>query len=228
MPTVLITGAARGLGLEFVRQYAADGWQVVGTCRNLDHLDDHEGLFGNSLSRLNLYELDVSDFGEIDDVASRIEEREIDLLICNAGIMGPRHVEAEGDAEEWLETLQINAVAPVLLARRLRTRLAAVGGKAVAITSRMGSIADNTSGGSLAYRSSKAALNAAWKSLSFEFARDGIASAVFHPGWVQTDMGGKDAPLTPEESIAGMRRVIAGLKVGAFGFYNYDGATIPW
>ena len=228
MPTVLITGVMRGLGLEFVRQYAADGWRVVGTGRNLDHLDDFEGLFGESGRSLDLHELDLRNVGDVDEFGARLPAGEIDLFIANAGMMGPRHIEAEDDAEEWRETLTVNAVAPVLLAQRLRNRLAASGGKAVAITSRMGSIAENSSAGAIAYRSSKAALNAAWKSLALAFEKDGIAAAVLHPGWVQTDMGGRSAPITPEQSVAGMRRVIAGLTPGKFGFYNYDGASIPW
>jgi NAD(P)-dependent dehydrogenase (short-subunit alcohol dehydrogenase family) len=99
----------------------------------------------------------------------------------------------------------------------------------VAITSKMGSIADNNSGGYIAYRSSKAALNAAWRSLSIDVARQGITAAVLHPGWVQTRMGGASAPLTPEQSVSGMRQVIAGLTPEqSGGFFNYDGAVIPW
>jgi NAD(P)-dependent dehydrogenase (short-subunit alcohol dehydrogenase family) len=107
--------------------------------------------------------------------------------------------------------------------------VAAAQGKLVAITSKMGSIEDNTSGGYVAYRSSKAALNAAWKSLAIDSARDGVIAAVLHPGWVQTRMGGPSAPLTPEQSVADMRRTIAGLDAARCGgFFNHDGTPIPW
>jgi NAD(P)-dependent dehydrogenase (short-subunit alcohol dehydrogenase family) len=224
MPTVLITGANRGLGLEFARAYAADGWQVLATCRS----KDRAGTLADMVRNVQVEELDLADLADVQGFADRLSVPAIDLLVSNAGVMGPGRIETPDDAREWLQALQANAVAPVLLARRLAPKLKTAKGKAVAVTSRMGSIADNDSGGAIAYRSSKAALNAAWKSLAIELARDGVSAAVLHPGWVQTRMGGSSAPLTPEQSVAGMRRVIAGLTPERFGFYNYDGATIPW
>ncbi len=121
------------------------------------------------------------------------------------------------------------AVAPVLMAEALMPNLRAAAGKAVAVTSRMGSISDNGSGGFIAYRSAKAAINAAWTSLAIDHQSDPVAFGLLHPGWVQTRMGGASAPVTPEDSIAGMRQVIAGLEPsGRAPFLDYQGQTVPW
>lgn len=225
MPTVLITGANRGIGLEFARQYAAEGWRVIATAR------DPAGATG-----LNALEGDVTvrpldfdrDFFEI-DWSGVVGTEPLELLIANAGTWGPREIVTIDDAADWINALAVNSVAPVVLAKAALPLVAAAKGKMVAITSKMGSIGDNGSGGYIAYRSSKAALNAAWRSLAIDVAPQGVAAAVLHPGWVQTRMGGASAPLTPEQSVAGMRRVIAGLGPDQSGsFFNYDGTSIPW
>lgn len=225
MPTVLITGANRGIGLEFTRQYAADGWKVVATARDAAGAQEIDTVDGDvSVRRLDL----DGDFFEIDWNGIAGSEP-IDLFIANAGTLGPRRIDTVDDAAAWINAMAVNSVAPVLLAHRLLPLVAAAGGKMVAITSKLGSIADNTSGGHIAYRASKAALNAAWRSLAIDVAPQGVVAVLLHPGWVQTRMGGSSAPLAPEQSVAGMRRVIDGLtpeKSG--GFYNYDGTIIPW
>ena len=220
MPTLLITGANRGLGLEFVRQYAADGWKVIATVRNPDRADDLRRVPGD----IRIEPLDVADVDQIRAFAGRIDEP-IDHLICNAGVMGKYN---EVDPDSWAYTLRVNVIAPTMLALALVDRIAP-GGKVVAITSKMGSIADNESGGGIIYRSSKAALNAAWRSLAIDWRDRDLAVAMLHPGWVQTDMGGAQAPTPPEESIAGLRRVIAGLTREQSGsFLDYQGNEIPW
>ena len=225
MPTIFITGANRGLGLEFARQYAADGWNVIATARNPDEASELKALPGD----VSVEALDVRDFGAAAGLADRLSGRPIDVLIANAGTWGPQRIESAADAEAWMETFAVNSVAPVLVARALLGPVEAARGKMIAITSRMGSIADNDSGGYVAYRASKAALNAAWKSLAIEAAGRGVVAAVLHPGWVQTRMGGASAPLRPPESVAGMRRVIAGLTPAqSGGFFNHDGTVIPW
>jgi NAD(P)-dependent dehydrogenase (short-subunit alcohol dehydrogenase family) len=225
MPTVLITGANRGLGLEFARQYAAEGWRVIGTARDPRQAGELGSLGGDVTVRA--LDLDT-DFFEI-DWSGVAGSEPLDLFIANAGTWGPQRIEQVEDAAEWVNALAVNSVAPVLLAQMLLPNVAAAKGKMVAVTSKMGSIADNNSGGYIAYRSSKAALNAAWRSLAIDVAPQGVTAAVLHPGWVQTRMGGSSAPLRPEQSVAGMRQVIAGLTPErAGGFYNYDGATIPW
>lgn len=218
MSTVLITGAGRGLGLEFARQYAADGWRVVATVRDDAAAAKLDGIAAR------VERLDVADLGSLDAFATRLADESFDVAILNAGVYGPR----EPEAQAWLDTFTVNTIAPTLLARALAPRIAP-GGKMVAITSKMGSIADNTSGGMIAYRSSKAALNAAWKSLALDLRGRPLTTAVLHPGWVQTDMGGASAPTTPQESITGLRQVIAGLEPRQSGaFLDFQGNTIPW
>lgn len=217
MPTVLITGANRGIGLEFARQYSADGWDVVATVR--EHSPELDAL-NVQVERLDMRNLDaVATFGE------RLDS--LDLLIANAGTYGPKSPQSGQDGEEWLETFAINAVAPYILARSVLEPVARSEGKLIAISTKMGSIEDNDSGGFIAYRSSKSALNSAWRSLAVD--NPGVICAVLHPGWVQTRMGGASAPLDPGQSIAGMRQVIEGLGREQSGsFFAYDGTTVPW
>lgn len=223
MPTVLITGANRGLGLEFARQYAAEGWDVIGTCR-----DPREAGELATLTDVRIEALDMTDMAAVAGFAAGLDGMRLDLLIANAGLMEPRGPVNLDYAQAWLQTLTVNAVAPVLLAYALKARLVR-GGKAIAITSKMGSLSDNGSGGYYAYRSSKAALNAAWRSLALDWRTEGIAAAVLHPGWVRTRMGGPNGLIDASESIAGMRRVIDQLRLEQTGgFFNYDGAQIPW
>jgi NAD(P)-dependent dehydrogenase (short-subunit alcohol dehydrogenase family) len=218
MPTVLITGANRGIGLEFARQYSADGWDVVATVR--EHSPELDAL-NVQVERLDMRNLDaVATFGE------RLDS--LDLLIANAGTYGPKSPQSGQDGEEWLETFAINAVAPYLLARSVLEPVARSEGKLIAISTKMGSIEDNTSGGYIAYRSSKSALNMAWHSLAIDNSGK-VICAVIHPGWVQTRMGGRSAPLSPEDSVSGMRKVIDDLTPEDSGaFFSHDGSRIPW
>jgi NAD(P)-dependent dehydrogenase (short-subunit alcohol dehydrogenase family) len=218
MARVLITGANRGIGLEFARQYAADGWEVIATARQASPELERLGV------RIEL--LDVGDFAAVEGFPDRIGAP-LDLFIANAGVSGPQRIDSAEAAAEWQRVHAVNAVAPTLLAERLAPRMAA-GGKMAAVTSRMGSVADG-SGGYLAYRSSKAALNAAWHNLALDLAPLGIAMILFHPGWVKTDMGGPNAQVEPAESVAGMRRVIEELRPAqSGGFVDYRGDPIPW
>jgi NAD(P)-dependent dehydrogenase (short-subunit alcohol dehydrogenase family) len=219
MPTVLITGANRGLGLEFARQYAGDGWEVIATARETG---DALGSLGVRVEKLDMRDLDaVAGFG------AGIER--LDLLIANAGTYGPRSATNAEDARGWVETFAVNTIAPFLLAQSVLEQVATARGKLIAISTRMGSIEDNSSGGFIAYRSSKAALNMAWRNLAIEVRGRGVVAAMFHPGWVQTRMGGAQAPLEPKVSVAGMRRVIDGLGPEQSGrFFSYDGSEVPW
>ncbi len=224
MPTIVITGANRGIGLEFVRQYAAEGWSVIATVRDLDAAGELRAIKGD----VRVETLAVADLADVERFADRMGDLSPDLLIANAGTSKPEQIEDAGDAAAWAEMMTVNAISPVLLARRMAPSLPR-SAKLVAITSKMGSIEDNGSGGWIPYRASKAALNAAWKSLAIELKPRGLSLAMLHPGWVQTRMGGPNAPLQPAESVAAMRRTIAGLGPDQTGaFLNYDGAPIPW
>ena len=219
MPTVLITGANRGIGLEFARQYTADGWGVIGAARRPDAASELHRL------GVEVQKLDAADPASIAALAASLGERPIDLLIANAGVFGGNDL----DPVAWEEVLRTNLIGPTLLAQALRPNVAASGLKRmVALTSAMASIAE-TGGGQIPYRSSKAALNMAWRNLALEYARDGIAVAVISPGWVQTDMGGPNASISAEESVAGMRRVIDTLSPRQSGrFLSWDGRELPW
>lgn len=219
MPKVLITGANRGIGLEFARQYAADGWEIIATLRQSSSELDQLGV---TVETLQMDDLDaVAGFGE------RIGNP-LDLLIANAATDKPTRSETAEDGRGWAEMMVINTVAPLLLARSLLPRMSE-GGKLIAISSRMGSIAENSSGGYVPYRSSKAALNAAWRSLAVEVRPRGLVAAVLHPGWVKTRMGGPNAPLPTGDSVSAMRRVIAELGPDrSGGFFGDDGSEIPW
>ena len=217
MPKVLITGANRGLGLEFARQYKNAGWEIVATAR--ESSPELDGL-GVEVDKLEMSDLDaVERFGK--------GFGRLDLLIANAGTYGPREVRDAKAGRQWAETFIVNTIAPFLLAQAVLPAVKSARGKLIAVSTKMGSIADNTSGGFIAYRSSKSALNSAWRSLAV--GNPDVVCAVLHPGWVQTRMGGSSAPLGPEESIAGMRRVIDSLgPEQSGGFFAYDGAEVPW
>ena len=225
MPTVLVTGAGRGLGLEFAKQYAADGWRVIATVRDPKKAGALQAL-GDAIT---VHRLDVRDFKATAELGRELAREAIDVVIANAGISPGHKVSiAEIDEDAWLETFAVNSVAPMALAGALLPALKrGEAKKLVAISSRMGSIAENTAGGSYPYRASKAALNAAWHSLANDHRE--VIAVVVHPGWVRTDMGGSGAPVGPTESITGMRRVIAQLKPSDSGrFFDFEGKELPW
>jgi len=227
MPTVLITGANRGLGLEFVRQYAANGWRVIATCRNPLGLGDLAQAQGN----IEIHGLDVTDTRQVDKLAAELDGQCIDVLINNAGIYGPRtNSPTDFDTAQWAQVFAVNVMAPLKVAGAFIPHLShSHNAKIITVSSKMGSMHDNTSGGSYIYRSSKAALNAVMKSLSIDVLENKISVAVLHPGWVQTDMGGPSALIDAKTSVAGMHKVINGLTIDKTGhFYNYDGAPIAW
>jgi NAD(P)-dependent dehydrogenase (short-subunit alcohol dehydrogenase family) len=222
MPTVLITGAGRGIGLEFARQYAADGWEVIATVRD----PAQSGALAAIGARVE--PLDMRDLDALAAFPARLGGLPLDLFIANAGISGPQRIADAAAGGEWQQVHAVNAVAPTLLAEALLANVLAAEGTMAAITSRMGSIADS-SGGYIAYRASKAALNAAWRALALDLTGRPVILALLHPGWVKTDMGGANAPLTLAASVAGMRSVIAGLTPAKSGaFLDYRGEPLPW
>lgn len=228
---VLITGANRGIGLEFTRQYLQQGWQVIACCREPGSADELQQLAGNQLTakQLKIEQLDVADFDQIDRLAAKLKGQALDILINNAGIYhgsSLQHVDYQG----WAESFKVNSMAPLKMTQAFLTHIAASQGKKVAtLTSKMGSIDDNTSGGSYIYRSSKTAVNMVMKSLALDLQPQGIAAVTLHPGWVQTDMGGSNALINTQQSVAGMRQVIDALKLASSGrFVAYDGNEIAW
>ena len=227
MPTVLVTGAGRGIGLEFARQYAADGWNVIATIR-----DPAKGAPVAALgNQVEVHLLDVNDRGAIDRLARALRGRAIDALICNAGIYGDRPKQEFGavDWAEWEAVLRTNVMAPMALAESFVDHLAAGERKLIVMmTSQMASTAE-TSGGSYVYRTSKAALNNVAKSLSVDLQSHSITVIAMDPGWVKTDMGGPNAQITPELSVRSMRKLFAKAGARQTGQYlRYDGATHPW
>ena len=227
MPTVLITGANRGLGLEYARQYAADGWRVIATCRDPESATELTSLEG----QVDIHALDIGDHGQIQSLAKSLRKEVIDLLLNNAGVYGPRPSKLGGiEYDAWEDVMRINAMSPLKVCESFRTHIAASDFKKIAVmSSKMGSMGDNGSGASYVYRSSKAALNAVMKSLSVDLAARGISVVILHPGWVRTDMGGPGGLIDAHESVSGLRRVIEGLSLENSGrFYNYDGREIPW
>lgn len=227
MPSILITGANRGLGLEFARQYAGEGWRVFAACR----APDTAAALGAVDGDVSIHRLDIGDREEIGALADELAGEAIDVLLNNAGVYGPRNPRLDTmDYESWAETLRINTLSPFAVIAAFVDHVGRGDHrKIVALSSRMGSMGDNSAGGSYIYRSSKAALNAVMKSLSIDLAGRGMTCCVLHPGWVRTDMGGPGGAIEAPESVAGMRRVIARLSPADNGcFYNYDGAEIPW
>lgn len=231
MTTVLITGANRGLGLEFVRQYAAEGWQVIAACRQLGQATELNKL-AQDYPSIQLETLDVAEFEQIDALAKKLANQPIDVLINNAGIYGDERGHGFGqlDYQAWTKTLTVNTQAPVKMAEAFLPQIKQGENKLViTVSSLMGSIADNGSGGSLLYRSSKSAVNSAMKSLAIDLNDQGIGTLILHPGWVRTDMGGPNGLIDVEESVTGMRKVIADFTLAQTGtFVKYDGAIAPW
>ena len=227
MPTVLITGASRGIGLQFTRQYAGEAWRVLACCRNPDGAGDLAAVAGE----VEIFALDVDDGASVAALAGMLKGRAIDVLINNAGIMGQRDA-ARGsiDYDAWAGCMATNVMGPMRVAEALADNLlAGADKKLVTISSRMGSIGENGAADSIVYRSSKAAVNMVVKCLANDLGPKGVTAIVFHPGWVRTDMGGPAAAVAPEASAAGMRQVIAGLSEADNGrFFNYDGSPIPW
>ena len=231
MPSALITGANRGIGLEFARQYLAEGWRVYACCRDPDSAFELRPLADTSDDQLRIMTLDVTDSATIKAAVSELDGQAIDLLLNNAGVMGPRSQTIGNiDYDAWAKVLDTNTMGPMRVSEAFVDNFARSDRKLiVTLTSGMGSLADNTSGGSIAYRSSKAAVNMVMRSLAIDLAPRGITCVVVNPGWVQTDMGGPNAKITPSESVTKLRRLIETLGPAQSGkFLNYDGCEYPW
>jgi len=230
MATVLVIGANRGIGLEFTKQYLARGEQVIGTCRDAAAADELQQLKAEN-ENLQILSLDVSSDESLAAFPAQLGDTAVDVFINNAGVYGPRDsVFGNVDEQNWLPVLRINSIAPMLLTQLIIDNLRkGQGKKLLYVTSKMGSIDDNKGGGSYVYRSSKAALNAIVKSIAVDLSSEGFTAAVLHPGWVQTDMGGRNALIDTQTSVSGMISVIDNLSSSHAGcFFNFDGNMIPW
>ena len=225
MSNILITGANRGIGLEFTRQYLARGERVIACCRNPEQATALQSL---QCGELEILPLDVSDQESISSLSSALTGRKLSLFINNAGIYGANQGLDQFEPQEWIHVLQVNTIAPLLLTRALLPYFQA-GTKLAFLSSKMGSISDNTSGSAYIYRSSKTALNQVVRSLSHDLKDRGISVVALHPGWVKKDMGGPNALIDSQTSVEVMISVIEQLDASSSGgFYNYDGSQIHW
>lgn len=240
MPTVLVTGAARGLGLEFARQYCSRGWRVLAAVRDPARAAALEALRNHAPDHLAIHSLDVMDHASIDRLAMLLRDQPIDVLINSAGSMGRGSFAKEGlgfgrfgssDYDDWAQVFRLNVMGPMKMAEAFVEHVAASGSKKIiTLTSIVGSIAKNRVGSLYAYRASKAAVNAIMRSMAIDLAKShGIAATVMHPGWVRTEMGGPNADIDAETSVCGMIRVIDALTIESAGrYWMYDGSELPW
>lgn len=228
----MITGANRGIGLEFARRYCQNGWQVIALVRH-----QSDALEALTVRGLEIISCDLTDTQELEAVAGQLASQEIDLLINNAGVMGTSTFSETGkhkqglhdfDRSEWQQVFETNVFTPAHLTSLLLEQLND-GARVVTISSSMGSISGNNFGGWFAYRASKAAVNALMKSTALELAERGIVSLALHPGWVQTDMGGAHADIDTATSVAGMMKVIDEITIEDSGsFLSFDGRELPY
>lgn len=229
MSQVFITGANRGIGLALTKLYLRDGWDVVACCRTPAQADDLLYLISDNPG-LEVYQLDVTDNDAVNELAVELRDRAFDVLINNAGYYGPHNMGlGDLDLNEWRQVIEINTIAPLNIVQAFLPHLKQARGTVVNMTSKMGSMEDNHSGGSYFYRSSKAALNAITKSLSIDLAVYGMKAIVVHPGWVRTEMGGPHGLIDTQQSATGIKQLIDNLDDKQNGgFFDYQGNIIPW
>lgn len=222
MPTALILGASRGIGLELARQYRQDGWRVLATYRKPEDAGRLKALGAEA------HKLDVTSADSIAALGWTLDGEHVDAAWLVAGVYGPRHdgFPTQADFDNVMHT---NVLSAMRLLPIVAPMVAAAGGKLAVISSKMGSIGARHSTMGTLYRASKAALNSVLVDTSINFASQGVTCVAFHPGWVKTDMGGDTASITAEESVTGLRATLASLTAADNGkFLNYDGTPIPW
>ena len=239
MATALITGANRGLGLEFVRRLSLMGWRVLATCRSPEQAEALRAIAAESGKTVEVHRLDTADPKSIGALSEVLGDQAVDLLVCNAGVSRMKQALTTGiegqriqDADDamWSEVFRTNAIGPLRVAAAFADRVAASERRLMAFMStRMAVAGQNTSGAYYMYRASKAALNVIVKNLSIELAPRGITCVALHPGWVRTDMGGPNADVSPEESVSGMLKILLDAMLPRkVQFLDYRGETVPW
>jgi NAD(P)-dependent dehydrogenase (short-subunit alcohol dehydrogenase family) len=232
MPTLLVTGSNRGLGLEWVRHHAQKGWQVLATCRDPEQADELRQL-AYQFPKIVIHPLDVTRADQIAVLANTLSGTPIDLLVNNAGVYFEKWAQdalKRINYHDWEESFRTNCLGAVRVTEAFYKNVAMSDKKlVVVITSHMGCISDITNAHDYAYRSSKAALNASMKGMSLELKQYGVGLLLLHPGWVKTRMGGNNAPLTPKQSVDGMVNQVSNFTQAMSGeFYRYDGTKMPW
>lgn len=230
MPSVLITGANRGIGLELTRLFAQNAWRVFACCRTPEQAKDLGELTQEFSKQVSVHPMEVTDSLSIDALALSLKDEPLDLLVNNAGIMGgEKQGIQEMDFSAWEETFRVNTIAPFRIFQALLPNLKLSSAPKVAtISSQMGAL-NRESAGAYAYRSSKAAVNKVMQTLACEMAMENFIITLFHPGWVKTDMGGDQADITTEESAAGLYRKLSSLEPRDNGkFYKWNGEEHPW
>ena len=228
MPTVMITGSNRGIGLQLARQYAHHGWTVIATCRNTISPGPIATIEGD----VRVYGLDVADFHAVERLAEDLADTKIDLLINNAGVYGDRNTGHQNiDIADWEKSFRVNTMAPLMVASAFLGHISRDGGGMIAtVSSVLASIAESSpNSASYAYRTSKAAVNMAMHVFAEEVRPENVAVILLHPGWVQTDMGGPSAAIDAQTSAEGIRKVLDGAGMAESGrLFAYDGREIPW
>jgi NAD(P)-dependent dehydrogenase (short-subunit alcohol dehydrogenase family) len=228
MKTVVLTGANRGIGLEIAKVLARRGDALHATARNLDDATALKGLAAEH-ANVTLHTLDVSSDGSVSAFAKGLGDVAVDVLVNNAGVSSSWAGLSGVSSEEMLRVFDVNAAGPMRVTKALVTNLKRAQGVIFHVSSQVGSIGDNTSGGAYAYRASKAALNMASVCLAHELRGDRVASIVIHPGWVQTDMGGVNAPMMPVDCARHLVKLIDDKGLAESGkFLKYDGSELPW
>lgn len=232
MDSVLITGANRGIGFEFTKQFYDAGWRVFACCRDpaAENSRDLNMLSGWSSRYVTVHRLDVTKQDEVDSLAQRLAPETIDIVINNAGVNGPKQAFGATDYAQWADAMATNVFGPMKVAEAFVEHVARSERKIIAtVSSRMGSITQAEADERHAYRSSKAAVNMVMKNLAGYVADRGITSVSFSPGWVKTEMGGPDAPVEIEETVSGMRKILERLTLEDSGkFIHFDGTELPW
>jgi NAD(P)-dependent dehydrogenase (short-subunit alcohol dehydrogenase family) len=232
MSTILVTGSNRGLGLEWVRQYAREGHRVYATCRHPSEAYELQKL-GQEFAGVSIHRMDVTKVDELYAMSVEILEEPVDILISNAGIYLEKYRDvALGSLNymDWMKTFEINALGPVRVVETFLPNVVRSSRRQVVVTStHMASIADFAVPGAYYYRSTKAALNAVMEGLSHELEQQGVGLLIVHPGHVKTRMGGGGTTLMPPESVQGMKALVDQFTMQDTGrFIRYDGVEMPW